>query len=81
MGTSSSNKEENENSSNSNSGSNGGHAHSLTGIDMDKVTSLTDGYSCSDLTALCKEAAYGPVRAMISQLSTSNIHSMKKVST
>lgn len=38
----------------------------LSTRDTSKVVQLTDGYSCSDITSLCKEAAMGPVREAMS---------------
>ena len=37
-------------------------SHSLTSYDMKELANLTDGYSGSDLTALAKDAALGPIR-------------------
>jgi len=38
--------------------------HSLSQDDVWKLTKLTNGYSCSDLTSLGKEAAFGPLRSL-----------------
>eukprot|EP00435_Cladocopium_sp_Y103_P057619 s472_g19.t3 len=39
-----------------------GTRHSLSPADFTRLASMTDGYSCSDLAALTREAAMGPVR-------------------
>ncbi|CAL1142296.1 unnamed protein product [Cladocopium goreaui] len=39
-----------------------GTRHSLSTADFTRLASMTDGYSCSDLAALTREAAMGPVR-------------------
>ncbi|GBF97655.1 spastin [Raphidocelis subcapitata] len=39
-------------------------AAGLSGADVARVVRATDGYSASDLTALCREAALGPVREL-----------------
>jgi len=36
--------------------------HTLSSKDIDKLVQLTDGYSSSDLTALCCDASLGPIR-------------------
>ncbi|KAJ4904289.1 AAA-type ATPase family protein [Raphanus sativus] len=38
--------------------------HSLSGGDIDKIVSETEGYSGSDLQALCEEAAMMPIREL-----------------
>lgn len=37
------------------------------GIDYDHIASLCEGYSGSDLTDLCKQAAYFPIRELLAQ--------------
>lgn len=41
-----------------------GVQHGLSRRDLDKIVNCTEGYSASDLTALCREAALGPVREL-----------------
>lgn len=36
-------------------------------LDIDQLAGLTDGYSGSDLTELCKEAAYMPIRDLLDE--------------
>ncbi|KAK8761869.1 hypothetical protein V5799_026866 [Amblyomma americanum] len=38
--------------------------HSLNEDDIDRVASLTQGYSGADMALLCKEAALGPIRSL-----------------
>jgi len=38
--------------------------HKLSEHDIDKLVNLTDGYSSSDLTALCRDASMGPIRTV-----------------
>jgi len=38
--------------------------HGLTSADIDDLVTMTDGYSGSDLTALAKDAAMGPLRSL-----------------
>jgi spastin len=40
------------------------HEHTLTSKDFAKLVQQTDGYSCSDLTALAREASLGPIREL-----------------
>ncbi|XP_045776750.1 spastin isoform X2 [Maniola jurtina] len=42
----------------------GAAASSLTDDDIVRLAALTDGYSGSDLTALCRDAALGPIREL-----------------
>lgn len=42
--------------------------NSLTDADVEKVADQTNGYSGSDLHALCSEAALGPLRALRGQV-------------
>jgi SpoVK/Ycf46/Vps4 family AAA+-type ATPase len=36
--------------------------HSLTASDLNRLVQATEGYSASDLNALARDAAYGPIR-------------------
>lgn len=42
----------------------GAHQRSLTDADLQRICEETKGYSCSDVTHLCKEAAMGPIRCI-----------------
>ncbi|KAI0475121.1 AAA-domain-containing protein [Xylariaceae sp. FL0804] len=42
----------------------GQQKHSLTDADIDELVGLTDGFSGSDITALAKDAAMGPLRSL-----------------
>lgn len=46
--------------------------HALSPMDVDELVRLTDGYSGSDLTALAKDAAMGPLRALGEALLTTD---------
>ncbi|CAF0956865.1 unnamed protein product [Adineta steineri] len=56
--------------------------HNLTKNDFETIANETDGYSGSDLTALAKDAAMGPVRELhveeLKQLSISRIRPLSK---
>jgi SpoVK/Ycf46/Vps4 family AAA+-type ATPase len=41
-----------------------GLAHTIRGAHMNELVSITEGYSNSDLTALCGDAAFGPIRGI-----------------
>jgi len=45
----------------------GGTRHELREEDAKRLAAMTDGYSCSDLAALTREAAMGPVRGLPSE--------------
>ncbi|GAX24550.1 spastin [Fistulifera solaris] len=38
--------------------------HALSSRDMQKVVKCTQGFSCSDITAIASEAAFGPLRSL-----------------
>lgn len=38
--------------------------HVLGEDEIADICNRTDGYSCADMTHLCKEAAYGPIRSI-----------------
>lgn len=49
-------------------------------VDIEQIASLTDGYSGSDLTELCKQAAYLPIRDLLDEEgSHADFHSEDKV--
>ncbi|CAM4952360.1 unnamed protein product [Rotaria socialis] len=56
--------------------------HNLAGNDFNLIANETDGYSGSDLTALAKDAAMGPVRELrveeLKELSVSRIRAISK---
>jgi SpoVK/Ycf46/Vps4 family AAA+-type ATPase len=38
--------------------------HVLSSDDLEKIASLSDGYSGADMKSLCQEASLGPIRLM-----------------
>jgi len=38
--------------------------HVLSDNDLDKIASLSSGYSGADMKSLCQEASLGPIRSM-----------------
>jgi SpoVK/Ycf46/Vps4 family AAA+-type ATPase len=38
--------------------------HSLSSLDLQRVVQCTQGFSCSDITAIASEAAFGPLRSL-----------------
>lgn len=44
------------------------HNHPLTSQQLDDLSQRTESYSSSDLTALAKDAALGPIRGSLQQL-------------
>lgn len=38
--------------------------HSITGSQVSSIVRRTEGYSCSDITSVASEAAFGPIRSM-----------------
>ncbi|KAK5070484.1 hypothetical protein LTR64_000155 [Lithohypha guttulata] len=54
--------------------------HSLSERDIVTLTALTDGYSGSDITALCKDAAMQPLRNLGEALLTTPIDQIRPIS-
>ena len=42
----------------------GAQRHNLQDEQVNEICHRTDGYSCADMTNLCKEAAFGPIRSI-----------------
>ena len=38
--------------------------HDLEGMRFDEIAAMTEGYSCSDIVSLCREASFGPLREL-----------------
>jgi SpoVK/Ycf46/Vps4 family AAA+-type ATPase len=53
--------------------------HSLTIADFEAVAAATDGYSGADLSALCREAAMGPLRAVMGTAAKVSIADIRPV--
>lgn len=53
--------------------------HSLSGEHVIEVAKLTEGYSGSDMYALCAEASMGPVRELGSQIGSVNVNSVRPI--
>lgn len=56
---------------------NQGLKHSLTTEDLKSIVEATDGYSGSDMHALCREAAMGPIRSTLRALSSNTLGSLQ----
>eukprot|EP00039_Didymoeca_costata_P005508 m.82056 g.82056 ORF g.82056 m.82056 type:complete len:549 (-) comp12851_c0_seq2:2266-3912(-) len=53
--------------------------HGMSSYDIQKVVRLTEGFSGSDLTALVRDAAMGPIRELGNQLETINEQDIRPV--
>jgi SpoVK/Ycf46/Vps4 family AAA+-type ATPase len=51
--------------------------HSLSKQDLGRIVRSTAGYSASDLTALCREAALGPVRELGAAIASASLDSIR----
>ncbi|CAI5484726.1 unnamed protein product [Closterium sp. Yama58-4] len=56
-----------------------GRDFSLSDADVQRIVSLTQGYSASDLKALCQEAAMGPIRELGGRIATASAHEVRPV--
>ncbi|CAK9145816.1 unnamed protein product [Ilex paraguariensis] len=56
-----------------------GQAFSLPGGDLERLAEETDGYSGSDLQALCEEAAMMPIRELGANILTVNANQVRKL--
>ncbi|RWS31741.1 spastin-like isoform X2 [Leptotrombidium deliense] len=56
------------------------HNNLLNSGELQEISELTDGYSGSDLTALAKDAAFGPIREMgIDKVKNVDLASMRRI--
>ncbi|KAF6807102.1 AAA family ATPase [Colletotrichum plurivorum] len=58
----------------------GQQKHSLTDLDIEKLVALTDGFSGSDITALAKDAAMGPLRSLGDALLSMTMDEIRPIS-
>ncbi|CAI5514829.1 unnamed protein product [Closterium sp. Naga37s-1] len=56
-----------------------GRDFAISDADMHRIVSLTQGYSASDLKALCQEAAMGPIRELGGRIATASAHEVRAV--
>ncbi|KAL0227619.1 hypothetical protein RCL1_003763 [Eukaryota sp. TZLM3-RCL] len=47
-------------------------------VDFERLVSLTDGYSGADITNICRDASFAPLRKAILDLSPEEIHNLDK---
>eukprot|EP00761_Pharyngomonas_kirbyi_P008391 gb/GECH01008402.1/.p1 GENE.gb/GECH01008402.1/~~gb/GECH01008402.1/.p1 ORF type:complete len:582 (+),score=145.30 gb/GECH01008402.1/:1-1746(+) len=55
------------------------HPYRLSRREFDSLASMTQGYSGSDLSSLCKEAALGPLRELGSQVVNVSANSVREI--
>ena len=53
--------------------------HDLSERDLDRLIALTDGFSGSDITALAKDAAMGPLRSLGESLLTMTMDEIRPI--
>ncbi|KAI8318890.1 AAA-domain-containing protein [Martensiomyces pterosporus] len=53
--------------------------HSLTDEQLETICDRTDGYSGADMDTLCREAAFGPIRA-ITDIASANLEDVRPIS-
>ncbi|GJP34437.1 hypothetical protein CLOM_g18880 [Closterium sp. NIES-68] len=56
-----------------------GRDFALSDADLQCIVSLTQGYSASDLKALCQEAAMAPIRELGGRIATASAHEVRPV--
>lgn len=54
--------------------------HNLTARQLAEIADLTEGYSGSDLAALCKDAAFGPIRDLGSTIRDVSLSKVRPMS-
>ncbi|CAM9150344.1 unnamed protein product [Phaeothamnion confervicola] len=54
--------------------------HSLARREMDVIVEATEGFSCSDLTQVCKEAAMQPLRQLGPRIRTARANEIRQIS-
>lgn len=56
-----------------------GHGSAISDLEIDRIVAATEGYSGSDLRALCQEAAMAPIRELGPRISTVRADQVRKI--
>jgi SpoVK/Ycf46/Vps4 family AAA+-type ATPase len=67
------------NKNNNNEGDNNNNTFSLSDEELNQLVESTEGYSCSDIISLCKEASFGPLRDLGDDIMTAKATDMRAI--
>ena len=56
-----------------------GNAFNLTDEELNELVVITNGYSCSDIVSLCREASFGPLRDLGDDIMTAKATDMRPI--
>ena len=56
-----------------------GNAFNLTDEELNELVAITNGYSCSDIVSLCREASFGPLRDLGDDIMTAKATDMRPI--
>lgn len=73
------NSSNNENNNNDNETDNNNNTFSLSEEELNQLVESTEGYSCSDIVSLCKEASFGPLRDLGDDIMTAKATDMRAI--